>query len=671
MNLIDFIKNVVQLWSKKFQSKMLRNRGLLVKLNKGSIPNMNFFEATSLVTLPTLNANRTRNSFNLISILQKKRYFRQKFQTHRGDSTKTWKLTNNILGNSKKSSNSLTLAHGNSFITDETEIANLFNNYFINIGNNLINNIITNDIDPLSYMGERPINSFVFYDTNDYEVSRIIQKFKNKTSTINNIPISVIKKISPFISSLLAELFNESIEVGVFPSKLKLGRVIPLHKNGSTTSLKNYRPITTLSVFSKIFEKLVHVRMTSFINRFNIIKPNQFGFQKNKCTSDAILEFLENVYESFDDNNFYLAIFLDFSKAFDTISHDILLNKLDFLGFRGPINAWIRSFLTDRHQYVEVGGSVSCSLPVTLGVPQGSTLGPLFFILYINDMENILTDMGIIHFADDSTLHVKLPKSYNISNMINAELSAIDSWLQVNKLFLNINKTKYMIFSMKDKPPDMNILIGNTPIGRADVHKFLGVHIDDKINFSHHISTICSKLSRGIGILRRVKPLVPQDVLKQLYYAFIYSHFTYAITSYQSAYLNQTKKLSNLINKALKLILNVSSLNAAILKEKGFMDYEMTIEYFCCVNIYRVLMTDSHDFFRNKIVSFQIRHEHATRAANLELIDLPFYRLSKCKRSFVYRGLGFWNKLPINLRNIPNNVSSFKRQMKSYIFDKI
>ena len=168
-----------------------------------------------------------------------------------------------------------------------------------------------------------------------------------------------------------------------------------------------------------------------------------------------------------------------------------------------------------------------------------------------------------------------------------------------------------------------------------------------------------------------MKPLVPEDVLKQLYYAFIYSHFTYAITSYQSAYLNQTKKLSNLINKALKLILNVSSLNAAILKEKGFMDYEMTIEYFCCVNIYRVLMTDSHDFFRNKIVSFQIRHEHATRAANLELIDLPFYRLSKCKRSFVYRGLGFWNKLPINLRNIPSNVSSFKRQMKSYIFDKI
>ena len=157
-----------------------------------------------------------------------------------------------------------------------------------------------------------------------------------------------------------------------------------------------------------------------------------------------------------------------------------------------------------------------------------------------------------------------------------------------------------MIFSIKDKPPDIGILIGNTPIGRTDVHKFLGVHIDEWINFGHHISTICTKLSRGIGILRRVKPLVPEDDLKQLYYSFIYSHFTYAITSYQSAYLNQTKKLSNLIDKALKLTLNLNCLSAAILKEKCFMNYEMTIEYFCCVNMYRILKTDSQEIFQEQ-----------------------------------------------------------------------
>ena len=270
----------------------------------------------------------------------------------------------------------------------------------------------------------------------------------------------------------MTELFNESIFNGKFPDKLKTGRVIPLHKSGPTTSLKNYRPITTLSVFSKIFEKLVHHRMTSFISRYNIIKPNQFGFQKNKSTSDAILEFLENVYESFEENNFYLSIFLDFSKAFDTISHDILLDKLEYMGFRGPVHSWLSSFLSNRRQYVDVGSSSSCSLPITIGVPQGSTLGPLLFILYINDMENSLSNMNIIHFADDSTLHTKLRRNSNITTLVNNELCSINSWLQANKLFLNIDKTKYMIYYLKDKPPDNNISTSNATISRTDLHKF-------------------------------------------------------------------------------------------------------------------------------------------------------------------------------------------------------
>ena len=426
-----------------------------------------------------------------------------------------------------------------------------------------------NDLhEPMDFMDERLNNSFVFYETNCDEVSKIIGNFKNKKTTINNIPIFIFRKIYPHITPLLVKLFNESIIYGEFPSRLKTGRVIPLHKNGSTTSLTNYRPITTLSVFSKIFEKLVHLRMTSFINRYGIIKPNQFGFQQNNNTSDTILEFLENVFESFEENNFCLSIYLDFSKAFDTISHEILLRKLEFIGFRGPINLWINSFLSNRSQYVEVGSSISHTLPVTIGVPQGSTLGPLFFILYINDMENALRNMNIIHFADDSTLHVKLPKNCDITSMVNNELLSINSWLQANRLCLNVDKTKYMIFSIKDKPPDLGISIGRTLIGRTDVHKFLGVHNDDKLNFASHISKLCSKISRGIGMLRRLKSLVPKDVLKQLYYAFIYSHFTYAITSYQSAYLNQTQKLKNLINKALKLVFNVNVLTHDLLKEK-------------------------------------------------------------------------------------------------------
>ena len=140
------------------------------------------------------------------------------------------------------------------------------------------------------------------------------------------------------------------------------------------TVASNYRPITTVSVYSKLIEKLVHKRMTSFISQYDLIKPNQFGFQKSKCTSDAILEFLENVYESFNENKYYLAIFLDFSKAFDTICHDILLKKLEHMGFRGPIYQWIKSYLTNRQQFVNIGDKSSEILNIRMGVPQGSTL---------------------------------------------------------------------------------------------------------------------------------------------------------------------------------------------------------------------------------------------------------------------------------------------------------
>ena len=285
-------------------------------------------------------------------------------------------------------------------------------------------------------------------------------------------------------------------------------------------------------------------------------------------------------------------------------------------------------------------------------------------------MENSLQNMGIIHFADDSTLHIKFRRDFNISTIVNNELCSINTWLQANRLCLNVDKTNYMILSIKDKPPDINISISSISIGRTDVHKFLGVHIDEKLTFGSHISKLCAKMSRGIGMLRRVKPLVSCDVLKQLYFAFDHSHFAYAITSYQSAYLNQTQKLKNLINKAIKLVFNLNPLTIALMKEKNVMNFDMTVEYFSCTNMYRILKTESHQFFSEKISSFQIDHTYVTRSTSLELLNLPFYRLTKCKRSFLYSGLSFWNKLPINIRNIPNNINKFKKSLRKYIFDR-
>ena len=599
--------------------------------------------------------------------IAKNNYYLNKFESCRGDSSSTWKLTNNILGRKNKTKTPNSLMHNDDEVIDRKKICNIFNHYFVNVGHNLASAINNNSINPINYLGDRSLNTFSFMATTPQEIFNTIKTFDNKKSSLNNVPTFIIKKISHIISPLLSEIFNQCINEGIFPDKLKTGRVTPLYKEGNLTEVSNYRPITSLSVFSKLFEKLVHKRMISFISRYNLIKPNQFGFQKSKCTSDAILEFLENVYDSFNENKYYLAIFLDFSKAFDTICHDILLKKLEHMGFRGPIYHWIKSFLLNRKQFVRIGDSSSEILDTKMGVPQGSTLGPLFFILYINDMSNTLQNLNIVHFADDSTIHTALNKNMNIASQINTNLSHVNRWLLANKLYLNIGKTKYMLLSIKEKPPDLNLIIGNSCIERTNVQKFLGIYIDDKITFGVHTNKISAKISRGVGILRKMKQTVPRSVLKQLFFSFIYSRFTYGITCYGSAYQNQIQRIKNLIRRALKLVINSETLTPEICKNERLFNFEMAYEYFCSINMYRIIQLNNHEFLAAKLLSYQNSHSHETRSVQNQNLNLPLFRKSKCQRSFLYNGIQIWNTLPLNIRIVQDDLNSFKKLLKNHL----
>ena len=414
----------------------------------------------------------------------KRNYFHTKFAKYRGDSKNTWKMTNKLLNNcSDKSPNQLAILDNDIMIHDEKKLCELMNSYFNEIGQNLAQGIQSSITDPFDYLPQNNSNSFFFFETDANEIETLVLKFNNKKTSVDKLPIHVLKVIIPLLAPTLAKLFNESIHTGTFPEALKTGCVIPLYKSGSRSIRSNYRPITTLSVFSKIFEKLVHKRMISFIKRYKIISDNQFGFQENKCTADAILEFLDNAYESLNNRKHLLTIFLDFSKAFDTISIDILMNKLEHYGFRNQIKSWLHSYLTNRKQIVRINNTTSNTLINKMGVPQGSTLGPLLFILYISDMKQALSKMKVLHFADDSTLYLEIDKNSSCSTHINRDLESLNNWLLANKLFLNIDKTKYMIIHNRGRPPDLNLNIGGAQVNRCTVHKFLGVCIDEQLNF--------------------------------------------------------------------------------------------------------------------------------------------------------------------------------------------
>ena len=363
----------------------------------------------------------------------------------------------------------------------------------------------------------------------------------------------------------------------------------------------------------------------------------------------------------------YLSIYLDFSKAFDTICHDILLKKIEILGFRGPIHKWITSYLTNRTQFVTIGDASSDLLYTKMGVPQGSTLGPLLFILYINDMSNPLSNFKAIHFADDSTLHMPIYKNEISAPRINAELDIINTWLISNKLYLNIDKTKYMIFSIRGNPPDLPLVIGNSRIERTNVKKFLGIYIDDRLTFGDHTNKICLSMSRSVGVMRRLKALIPRDILKQLFYSFIYSKFTYGIICYGSAYQNQIQRVKNVINRSLKLVFNTRDLSPELLKRENVLDFDMAYQYFCTIKMYKILRLNNHASLAELINSFQTSHTHNTRSVIDQKLKLPLFLSTKCQNSFIYRGIQFWNNISIEIRNIPEDVNLFKRLLKQYM----
>jgi hypothetical protein len=590
------------------------------------------------------------------------------------DVKETWKILNSVI--KRKSYNTGVtdqfVSKDNKILTDKKDIANGFNEFFVNVGPELAKKIEPPDsnISVNSYIKTRNMNSMFLSAVVEQEIVNIVKNNKNKTSKdCHDINMCLVKKLILQIVQPLTYICNRSFQDGLFPEKMKIAKVLPLFKSGDKDKFTNYRPVSLLPQFSKILEKLFVKRLDNFIDKFNLLDKSQYGFRANSSTSLALLELTEEITNALDDKKTTIGVYIDLKKAFDTIDHGILLKKLEQYGIRGASNSWVMSYLSNRLQFVNYNDYDSNLLQVVCGVPQGSILGPKLFILYINDICNVSKILKLILFADDTTLFCSDKNINNLVTIINSELEKLCVWFALNKLSLNVSKTNYMLFSnCKNNIPNVGIFMKNCKIDRVHVTKFLGVQIDENLDWNHHIWYVKSKISKHIGILNRARKYFGGNAIRTLYCSLILPYLLYCVEVWGNTYSSNLNAIILLQKKAIRIIANVPRLehtndifmNFKLLK---FMDLVKLSTLLVMFRAYNINLPSN----LQKCFSININTNLATRRKNKFTVN--YVRTTKKAMCLSVKGVKLWNSLDLKF-TLCNNINLFKNNLKQCYLDE-
>ena len=401
-----------------------------------------------------INHKLYRNKICTLTRLSKQQYYSKFFHDNLRNAKKTWEGINSILARGTKSAKSIRFIkdpnNDNSLTSDPSRIANILNDHFASVGPKLANKLPTPQRTYADFLNSSysPINSFAFNLVTPTEVALEISRIPNhKSHGLYSCPTYLLKCASNIISNILAEILNLSISTGVYPNKLKMAKVTPIYKSDDKSDPNSYRPISLLSNFNRIFEKLMYSRMESFIEQNNLLSPFQYGFRKAHSTQHAILDIVNAIQTNMDKRLFSCGVFVDLKKAFDTVDHHILLQKLNHYGFRGIVNEWFSSYLKGRTQTTQIDSHISGKIDTTCGVPQGSVLGPLLFIIYINDIHKASDKLDFFLFADDTNILYADKDLKLLEDIVNQELFKLYDWLTANKFryILSCQEESYLL----------------------------------------------------------------------------------------------------------------------------------------------------------------------------------------------------------------------------------
>jgi hypothetical protein len=550
---------------------------------------------------------------------------------------------------------------------DYQELARVFNEYFINATNlaqtgNLKDN--SSAVENLNTVYNGPFEQIDLTPVTAQEIKNIIRSLKWTTSSgYDEVPPRLLKLSLPYIISPLTYLCNKSLISGIFPSWLKYSQVTPIPKKGNKFELSNYRPISLLTSFSKIFEKVIYKRLINHTSAHNILSKAQYGFRSKMSTDNAIYQLTNNILKALDNKQLVGGMFCDLSKAFDCVDHETLLSKLEYYGVRGTANKLIKSYLVDRSQRVLIKDNYSGTYysewnKVKRGVPQGSVLGPLFFLLYINDLPETIEDTSLpTLFADDINLICVQRSLEGLKDGYASVLTKVNRWFQSNSLTLNLKKTNLVHFTAKPTTniPDC-IELGQNQLINSQTINFLGLTLDYTLSWRPHIARIGNQLRTACYILRILKPTLTAQNLKMIYFAYFHSIMSYGIIFWGNSTDND--EIFKLQKRAIRIMTNSSTRTSCrgLFKELGILP--LCSQYILSLGLF--VAKNREDFIINSDI-----HPHNTRF-NTNLHP-SLARLTKYQKGAYYSGTKIYNCLPTRIKQLSGDVNKFKLALKKFL----
>ena len=622
-----------------------------------------------------------RNTLRKILRYSRINHYILKCNEYKHESKKLWSLMNEVIKKEKNKTNVISyLQVENRLIRNPKGIAKEFNQYFSNVGKTYANKVRKSKKELNAYLEAitRCNKSMFLTPVTALEVERIISNLKNKNSSgYDSISNTLLKDLRKSIVLPLTIIFNKSLQEGTFPTAMKLSDVTPLYKNKDRHLTSNYRPISLLLTISKVLEKVVYVRTYGFLENTGQIYSSQYGFRPKHSCTNAISELTSEIVKGWEHRKNTVAAFLDLSKAFDTLNHKVLLQKLERYGIRDHCNNWFKSYLLDRKmrtKCVTTGNSktiLSDYNPVEYGTPQGSCLGPLLFLIFSNDLYLHVEYCKIILFADDTTIYVTEKNNNYAKACLEHDLQNIVDWFRANSLTLNLEKSAVVNFN--PNPAPLSLKIDKVPLPDVTTIKFLGVWLDNKLNWDTHINKLCIKINQNLNFLKMGKNMLNESTKLNLYYAQIHSHITYSIMIWGNMMSKcQLDRLQKHQNKCVRLVTNGLA-NTETYKKLKILNITSLVQLENYKHGYKlnnnllpipVAKSCTSDSTHQSIMK---QHKYNTR--NKHLPNVPKATNKKYRSSFLYQHIKDFEQLPNTIKNESTTFPNFVRRCKKHILN--